>query len=363
MWTRLLTCAEIAAEIEKGLGILSTTLHNVPERHRSLRAVFDSSWGLLAPDEQLPFRRLAVFRGGFEREAAEQVAGVTLEPLSALVDKSLLQWAHTRRYDQHELNRQSTLPRTGGRRRKLSALAACRLLSKAGREHPEPALRRGLARPPGGRTPQSARGARLELFSETGAAPVEIGLKLVSALGAFWWLRGLSEGRTWSPRCWSAHWACRRRPPGRRRSTWPATWRWNRTATSSPRARYTRRAFSLQTALGDKQGAAVSLLGLGAAGRPGDLPTAALVFRTRPGHLAGTRRAVGHRLGGPCIRGIVHFSNGGPSTWRVRSRTNAGRSGGRWVTSRDIAWICNMLGETERYQARYEPAKARYEES
>src|SRR5687768_9572432 len=40
-WVRTLPCAEIAAEIEKNLDFLSTRLRDVPERHRSMRAVFD----------------------------------------------------------------------------------------------------------------------------------------------------------------------------------------------------------------------------------------------------------------------------------------------------------------------------------
>ena len=50
--------------------------------------------------------KLSVFRGGFTREAAEQVAGASLRTLSALVDKSLLRVDASGRYDVHELLRQ-----------------------------------------------------------------------------------------------------------------------------------------------------------------------------------------------------------------------------------------------------------------
>ena len=46
-WTPVLPPAEIADEIERGLDFLSTTARDVPERHRSMRAVFDQSWRLL----------------------------------------------------------------------------------------------------------------------------------------------------------------------------------------------------------------------------------------------------------------------------------------------------------------------------
>lgn len=106
-WLKSLTCAEVAAEIQRGLDFLATTLRDVPERHRSMRAVFDHAWGRLTAEEQGVFMRLSVFRGGFLRAAAEAVAGATLPILTALVDKSLLRWQPDgRRYQVHELLRQ-----------------------------------------------------------------------------------------------------------------------------------------------------------------------------------------------------------------------------------------------------------------
>ncbi|GIK38497.1 MAG: transcriptional activator [Chloroflexota bacterium] len=102
-WLRLLSCQEIAQEIEQNLDFLTTSLRNVPERQRSLRAVFDYSWRLLSGEEQRVFRQLAVFRGGFQLEAARQVVGATLPLLLALVDKSLLRRTETGRYTRHLL--------------------------------------------------------------------------------------------------------------------------------------------------------------------------------------------------------------------------------------------------------------------
>ncbi|MEZ4662213.1 MAG: hypothetical protein R2911_32075 [Caldilineaceae bacterium] len=48
-WVQTLTCAEIAAEITRGIDLLATPLRDVPERHRSIRAVIDASWHHLAP--------------------------------------------------------------------------------------------------------------------------------------------------------------------------------------------------------------------------------------------------------------------------------------------------------------------------
>jgi predicted ATPase len=105
-WVRTLTCEEIAGEIEHGLDFLSISAKDLPARHRSMRAVFDHSWELLPSDEQNVLRQLAVFQGGFSREAAQQVAGATLPLLSALMTKSLIRRSGTGRYDLHELVRQ-----------------------------------------------------------------------------------------------------------------------------------------------------------------------------------------------------------------------------------------------------------------
>lgn len=106
-WVRALSCSEIAGEIERGLDILETPARNIPARHRNMRVVIDQSWVMLTEAEARVFQRLAIFRGGFTRAAAEAVAGASLGILSALVDKS---WLHhdmiDRRYNLHELLRQ-----------------------------------------------------------------------------------------------------------------------------------------------------------------------------------------------------------------------------------------------------------------
>jgi predicted ATPase/transcriptional regulator with XRE-family HTH domain len=105
-WVRVLSCAEIALEIERSIDFLSTSVKDMPERHRSMEAVFNHSWDLLNEAEQNVFMKLSIFRGGFTREAAEQVAGGTLPLLSALTHKSLLYRAEGERFDLHDLLRQ-----------------------------------------------------------------------------------------------------------------------------------------------------------------------------------------------------------------------------------------------------------------
>lgn len=106
IWVRVLSCAEIAREIAADFNFLSTNLRDIPERHRSLRAVFDHTWSLLSDDEQRVMMYLAAFRGSFRREAAIEVAGASLPILSTLVDKCLLRRVATGIYNIHELVRQ-----------------------------------------------------------------------------------------------------------------------------------------------------------------------------------------------------------------------------------------------------------------
>ena len=105
-WVSMLSCAEIADEIEQNIDFLATSMRDVPERHRSLRAAFDQSWRLLSGDQQDVLARLSVLRGDFAREAAAAVAGADLRMLSELVSKSLVRRSDFGRYELHELLRQ-----------------------------------------------------------------------------------------------------------------------------------------------------------------------------------------------------------------------------------------------------------------
>ena len=105
-WVRMLTCAEIAAEIERSFDLLATSARDVPQRQRSLRAAFEHSWHLLPDDERRILQGLSVFSGGFTRRAAEAVAGASLVTLAALMAKSLAVRAGDGRYDLHDIVRQ-----------------------------------------------------------------------------------------------------------------------------------------------------------------------------------------------------------------------------------------------------------------
>jgi predicted ATPase len=105
-WVRVLRCSEIADAIQRDRDFLSASFRDLPERHRSLRASFESAWRLLSDEEKTAYRRLALFRGGFTREAAHAVTGTSFTLLSALLDKSLVRRASARRFEIVEVLRQ-----------------------------------------------------------------------------------------------------------------------------------------------------------------------------------------------------------------------------------------------------------------
>ncbi len=118
-WLRSLSCQEIANEIEASLDFLESGLRDIPDRHRSLRAVFDYSWTLLPEAERRTLMRLSVFLGSFQREAAEAVLDLgpgtprqaLLTQMAALVDKSLLRRNTDNTYELHSLMRGYALER------------------------------------------------------------------------------------------------------------------------------------------------------------------------------------------------------------------------------------------------------------
>jgi predicted ATPase len=200
-WMRTLSCDEITLQIEQGLGFLTTSLRDVPERHRSMRTVFDHSWNLLSENERCVFRRLSIFRGGFDKKAAEHVAGASLPVLAALMDKSLVRHAPRSegRYDLHEL-----LQQYAGE--KLSESGE---LAQVSKRHFEFFL--NLAEEIEPKLKSEAQGIwleRLEAEHDNLRAALQwsvkeegdtaLGLRLAGALADFWVTHGhLAEGRQW----------------------------------------------------------------------------------------------------------------------------------------------------------------------
>lgn len=105
-WARTMDCASIAEEIAPSLDFLATSQRDIPERQRSLRAVFDSSWARLTEEEQNAFLRLSTFLGGFSLPAAQAVAECPSSLLASLTDRSFVQRDLEGRYSIHEVLRQ-----------------------------------------------------------------------------------------------------------------------------------------------------------------------------------------------------------------------------------------------------------------
>jgi predicted ATPase/transcriptional regulator with XRE-family HTH domain len=134
-WVPVLSCQEIAQEIERTIDFLAVSHRDMPARHRSLRATFDYSWKLLTPDEQQVLARLTIFRGGFRRDAAMQIAGASLHSLSVLVQKSLLHRLDSGRYDLHELVRQYAKLQLAGENGDAARFANERVVYQLGQTH------------------------------------------------------------------------------------------------------------------------------------------------------------------------------------------------------------------------------------
>ncbi|MFF1452100.1 ATP-binding protein [Streptomyces sp. NPDC058274] len=93
---RVLSVPEIARRLGDRFALLRGGARDAPERHRTLHAVVDWSWNLLAEDARAALRTLSVFPGGFSGEAAEQVLGEdALLVLEQLADQSLITVADT----------------------------------------------------------------------------------------------------------------------------------------------------------------------------------------------------------------------------------------------------------------------------
>ncbi len=107
-WVELLSPAEIAEELGQGIDILESDLHDIPERQRSMQAVFDYTWEQLNQREREVLQRLSVFRGGCGQQAIRQVTGATLMELKSLTGKSLINTNRDGRHEMHELLRQYT---------------------------------------------------------------------------------------------------------------------------------------------------------------------------------------------------------------------------------------------------------------
>jgi DNA-binding SARP family transcriptional activator/predicted ATPase len=110
-WTRTLACSEIAAEIEHAVAFLDHGFVDLPERHRSMAAVFEHSFALLRPAAARALAAASVFADGFELASFRAVTGAGAPELAELVDHSLVRREPRGRFAMHELVRQFAFER------------------------------------------------------------------------------------------------------------------------------------------------------------------------------------------------------------------------------------------------------------
>jgi predicted ATPase len=242
----LLTPTALLARLEHRLPLLSRGARDLPQRQQTLRTTIVWSYDLLEAGEQLLFRRLAVFVGGFTLEAVQTVCfpeasvassstqaeeeGAALEQLAQLLDKSLVQ-ALPRSRGEPRFSMLETI-----REYATEQLVASREEEALQERHVQYFLRLAEEAWPHWYRPaeQDSWLERLEpedanlrvalAWCEARPDRVETGLRLAGALAMYWYLRGsLQEGRTWLEAL-LAHSASSDRSVARGRALYGAGW-------------------------------------------------------------------------------------------------------------------------------------------
>jgi predicted ATPase len=179
---------------------------DLPARQRTMRATLDWSYNLLAEEEKALFRRLSVFAGGFTLEAAEVVgtaeeadAEAVLKLLGNLVEQSLvLAKPGEVRYGMLEPVRQYGLERLEHSNEAEEARQRHAEYYLMLAEQAEPELKGSRQVTWLNQLEEEHANLRAALSWVLERRKTDLGLRLVGALGEFWYRRGyLSEGRRW----------------------------------------------------------------------------------------------------------------------------------------------------------------------
>jgi len=204
---RSMTAEEIALHLDDRFNLLNQGSRAAKPHHQTLRAAIDWSYGLLAEDERVLFRRLSLFAGGWTLEAAELICtDENLEQddifavLSHLVDKSLINVETkngTSRFQMLETIREYA-------REKLSDSGENKIVHRSHldffthwMEQVEPKLHGPEQISWLDQTETEYDNLRVALQWATNH-DVETGLRLAGSLGWFWFVRGYpSEGIEW----------------------------------------------------------------------------------------------------------------------------------------------------------------------
>ncbi len=204
---RALSLAEILDSLHDRFRLLTGGARTAVRRQQTLRASVDWSHALLTEPERVLFRRLAVFLGGFDLDAAQAVAGggdvqrfQVLDQLTLLVDKSLVvadDSGGRTRYRLLETVRQYALE-------KLGESGEADAVRARHRDH-YTSMAALLDAPAGSDYEQRVEQAEIEIDNLRAAfgwsrenSDIELALALASALQPLWQARGrFQEGLAW----------------------------------------------------------------------------------------------------------------------------------------------------------------------
>ena len=206
---RGLSVEQIEARLQDRFRLLKGGKRTALPRQQTLYASIDWSYGLLTASEKILLNRLSVFAGGWTLEAAEEIGGdASIENsevyglLTSLVAKSLVQAKtveETIRYRLLETIREYARKHLIDDEEKeaLTVRHATYFLSVG--EEGEAGLYGREQQSWLNRLENEHNNFRTALtWCASAKGEPEIGIRLVGALGRFWWLRGyLAEGRTY----------------------------------------------------------------------------------------------------------------------------------------------------------------------
>jgi predicted ATPase/DNA-binding SARP family transcriptional activator len=203
---RALSLAEIVDSLHDRFGLLTGGARTAVRRQQTLRASVDWSHALLTEPERVLLRRLAVFLGGFDVDAAQGVAAggdvmrqQVLDQLTLLVDKSMVVAEDSRgrtRYRLLETVRQYAAEKLG----ESGEADAVRLRH---RDH-YTAMAAQLDTPPDDGYERRITQADTEIDNLRAAftwsrenSDIELAMQLASSLQPLWVARGIREGLAW----------------------------------------------------------------------------------------------------------------------------------------------------------------------
>ncbi len=216
---KVLSVPQISARLDNSLKLLTGGSRTANRRHQTLQAAIDWSYNLLTEPEQRLFRQLAVFANGFTLEAAEELVDdeteqnavlphTVLDVLSSLADKSLIVVNHGQqvRYGILETIRQYAWEKLkdSGESDQIRQYHLAYYLQLAEEAAPKLKGAEPLTWLSTLETEHDNLRAAMTWSLESGAT--EEGLRLVIALGYFWYRGGyLSEGSEWYERMLSSN--------------------------------------------------------------------------------------------------------------------------------------------------------------